>query len=196
MYEGGKCLNNEINLLLIDIKISNDASFEMLFKRMNKPVFALAFSIVGDKSLAEDVVQETFIRIKTKSNLYNEGTNGAAWIFQIARNLSLNLIKKRKFEVTIENNQSLEELFLKHSPSGDKSKEFDISLEKFLLQEAFTKLNENERQIIILYAVSGLKHKEIAKLLGIPQSTERWYYIRALGKLRKILSSQSNCEME
>lgn len=189
-------MNNEINLLLIDIKNSNDASFEILFKRMHKPVFALAFSILGDKSLAEDVVQETFIRIKTKSNLYKEGTNGAAWIFQIARNLSLNLIKKRKFEVTLENNKSLEELFIKHSPWGDKSKEFDISLEKFLLKEAFTKLDENERQIIILYAVSGLKHKEIAKLLGISQSTERWYYIRALGKLRKILSSQSSCEME
>ncbi|NLM59789.1 MAG: sigma-70 family RNA polymerase sigma factor [Clostridium sp.] len=65
-----------------------------------------------------------------------------------------------------------------------------------MLKEAFTKLDENERQIIILYAVSGLKHKEIAKLLGISQSTERWYYIRALGKLRKILSSQSSCEME
>jgi RNA polymerase sigma-70 factor (ECF subfamily) len=190
-------LNNEINVLLIAIKNANDSSFEILFKKMHKSVFALAFSILGDKSLAEDVVQETFIRIKTKSNSYLEGTNGVAWIFQIARNLSLNILKKRKFEVTIlKDNQSLEELFLKHSPSSNKSKEFDISLEKFLLQEAFTKLNENERQIVILYAVSGLKHKEIAKLLNIPQPTERWYYIRALGKLRKTLSAQITCEME
>jgi len=131
MYEGGKCLNNEINLLLIDIKNSNDASFEILFKRMHKPVFALAFSILGDKSLAEDVVQETVIRIKTKSNLYKEGTNGAAWIFQIARNLSLNLIKKRKFEVTLENNKSLEELFIKHSPWAINLKNLILAWKSF-----------------------------------------------------------------
>lgn len=188
-------MNNEINILLIEIKNSNDSSFEILFKKMHKSVFALAFSILGDKTLAEDVVQETFIRIKTKSNSYLEGTNGVAWIFQIARNLSLNIIKKRKFEVAIsKDNQSLEELFIKHNPSSDKSKEFDRSLEKFLLQEAFTKLNKLERQIVILYVVSGLKHKEVAKLLNIPRPTERWYYIRALGKLRKILSAKTTCE--
>jgi RNA polymerase sigma-70 factor (ECF subfamily) len=175
-------LNNEIDILLSSLKSANDSSFEILFKKMHKPVFAFAFSILGDKSLAEDVVQETFIRIKTKSNLYLEGTNGVAWIFQIARNLSLNLLKKRKYEVTFEDNELLEELFFK---------DFDLSLEKFLLKEALTKLNKNERQIIILYAVSGLKHREIAKLLNIPQSTERWYYIRALGKLRKALSSKT-----
>lgn len=164
---------------------------------MHKPIFALAFSILGDKSLAEDIVQETFIRIRTKSDLYLEGTNGVAWIFRIARNLSLNLLKKRNFEVTgLKDNRSLEELFLKSNSSINRSGEFDVSLEKFMLQQAFTKLNDKERQIIILYAVSGLKHREIAKLMNIPQSTERWYYIRALGKLRKSLSEKINCERE
>ncbi|MFN7252343.1 MAG: RNA polymerase sigma factor [Anaerobacillus sp.] len=184
-------MKNDVNTLLTEIKGANESSFEKLYIKMHKAVFALALSIIRDKSLAEDVVQETFIRIKTKSNSYQEGTNGPAWIFQITRNLSLNLLKKRKCEINIfNNNNSIDELILKQNSSKDRPQEVEMFIERYLLQEAFTKLNENERQIVILHAVSGLKHREIAALLNISQVTERWYYIRALEKLRKILSNQ------
>lgn len=184
-------MNSEIDKLIIGIKNDKDSSFEKLYNKIHKSIFALAFSIIGDKSLSEDVVHETFIRIKTKSNSYLEGSNGKAWIFQIARNLSLNILKNRKFEVnTFIDNVSVEELSFKNNSSKNESPEFDTCLERFLLKEAFKKLKSNERQIVILYAVSGLKHKEIANMLNISQSTERWYYIRALRKLKKILSSK------
>ncbi len=161
----------------------------MLFKKMNKSVFALAISLLGNKSLAEDVVQETFIRILTKSETYADGTNGIAWILQITRNLCLNLLKKKKYEVNIFEDIQIEEFsHINNQISEGKINEFDIALERFLLKEALLKLNENERQILILYAVSGLKHHEIADILNIPRSTERWYYISALRKSKKFLS--------
>lgn len=97
--------------------------------------------------------------------------------------------KEEKYEVNIFEDIQIEEFsHINNQISEGKINEFDIALERFLLKEALLKLNENERQILILYAVSGLKHHEIADILNIPRSTERWYYISALRKSKKFLS--------
>ncbi len=179
--------NKEINDLITEVQNRKDHSIEILFMKMNKPIFALAISMLGDKSLADDVVQETFIRVKTKSNMYLQGTNGVSWMLQIARNLCLNILRKRKYEVNIFSELTDENLAISLN-SNNANKDFDISIERFVLKEALRKLNEKERQIVLLYAVSGLKHYEIADLLNISHSTERWYYMLALRKLKKILS--------
>lgn len=162
---------------------------------MSKAVYALAFSILGDKSLAEDAVHETFIRIKLMNDSYVPGTNGIAWILRITRNLCFNALKKRKFEVnfpTNEENRNLENIIQQNQSTDcvyNKKNELENTIDRYVLKEALNKLKENERQIVLLHSVSGLKHHEIADLLNIPKATERWQYSSAIGKLKKLLKN-------
>lgn len=179
-------LMKNVDRLIIDVKNGNKKGFTLLYKNMCKAVYALALSTLSDKSLAEDAVHETFIRVKLMANTYTSGTNGVAWVLTITRNLCLNILKKRKFEVDYpsddQSNNVIDVNALNH-----KKNEFENTLDKFILKEALSKLKEKERQIVILHSVSGLKHREIADLLDIPQATERWQYSSAIAKLRKLL---------
>ncbi len=188
-------MNNEIDNLITKTKSGNLIEFELLYKKMCKAVYALAFSILDDKLLAEDAVHETFIRVKLMAASYVSGTNGVAWILKITRNLCLNILKKRKFEVNfpvdgqIPNMGDISQINQGIVSTHDKKNEFENSIERFVLKEALNKLKDNERQIVLLYSVSGLKHHEIADLLNIPKSTERWKYSSAIGKLKNFLKN-------
>jgi RNA polymerase sigma-70 factor, ECF subfamily len=175
----------EVNYLIIEIKKSNDLAYEKLYGIMAKSVCSLAFSILKDKYLAEDATHETFIRVKSMSSMYIENTNGVAWILTLTRNLCLNILKKRKQETSSIINMD----FYKNN-----NESFENSIEKYLLREALNKLNKIERNIVLLYSISGLKHREISSILEIPRATERWYYFSAIKKLKIILERSQKCE--
>ncbi|RCX16082.1 RNA polymerase sigma factor (sigma-70 family) [Anaerobacterium chartisolvens] len=188
-------MNNEIDKLITNVKSGNLNDFALLYQKMSKGVYALAFSILGDKPLAEDAIHETFIRVKLMANSYASGTNGTAWVLRITRNICLNVLKKRKFEVNFSTNEqspgfeSIDHISQKPEYAYDKKNEFENSIERFVLKEALNKLKDNERQIVLLYSVKGLKHHEIADLLNIPKATERWQYRSAIGKLKNLLKN-------
>lgn len=149
-------------------------SLAELYATLKKPVFVFALSILQDYQEAEDVMQETFLRVAAKSSDYRPGTNARAWIFSIARNLSLDILKRKKPVALTED----------VADSGNFEEKAASAIDFLRMLRV---LNENERQIVVMHFYGGLRKAEIAKLLGVPSANVRVTYGRALKKLKNSL---------
>lgn len=178
--------NNGKSLAHLDeeliVRIGNDdiTAFEELYRLTDQTVYAFILSILKNPQDAQDIMQDTYLKIRSAAHLYKKQGKPLAWIFTIARNLCL--MKLRTASRT--SDTSMDEL--EDSSYFASSDEHHVE-DRMVLQAALDILAEEDRQIVILHAVSGLKHHEIAKSLGMPLSTVLSKYNRSLKKLKKYL---------
>lgn len=166
--------------LIVRIAENDMLAFEELYRLTDQTVYAFILSILKNPHDAQDIMQDTYVKIRASAHLYKKQGKPLAWIFTIARNLCL--MKLRASGKT--SDTPLDELEDSHYfASSDQNKSED----KIVLKAALEILSEEDRQIVILHAVSGLKHHEISKSLGIPLSTVLSKYNRSLKKLKKYL---------
>ncbi len=172
--------------LLQEIAGGSQDALSRLYEQAAAAVYGFALSILKNPHSAEDVMQETFLQVFSSASSYQGKGKPMAWILTIARNLSLmKLREQKKFAQT-----PLEEMWdLQSEDKGLKIKE-----DKLLLDGVLQILTEEERQILMLHATSGLKHREIAEMLKLPLPTVLSKYRRALLKLQKRLKEDENSE--
>ena len=159
-------------------RIGNDdmEALEELYKLTERTMYAYVLSNVKNHDETLDIMQETYIKIMASAHLYKPMGKPLAWMFTIARNLYLSKLRKEK------NEMNLDSEILEDDVNFSYVKDYD---DKLILETALNILNKEEREIILLYAVSGLKHKEIAESLGLKLSTTLSKYHRALKKIRE-----------
>lgn len=173
--------------LIIDesifIKIAeNDlAAFEEFYRATERTVYAFILSILKDHDDTLDVLQDTYLKIRGAAHLYQPMGKPMAWVFTISRNLAMSKLRlKKRSDVTqvsdIENDISF-------SYVSDRE-------DRLILQSALKILNDREREIILLHAISGFSHIEIAQNLDMNLSTVLSKYHRGLKKLRKHITAQ------
>lgn len=167
--------------LFVQIGQGDVGAFEKLYIQTERAVYAYVFSILKNPEDTQDIVQDTYLKIRAAAHLYQPQGKPLAWIFTIARNLTHNLQKKNGRSIYLED--------------GDLENNKDLSYvtdvtDRLILEAAFKLLSEEERQILLLHALSGIKHREIAKSMGVPLSTVLSRYHRSLKKLRKFLAGQ------
>ena len=173
--------NEEQNQLLTEdmfLKIGNGdkQAFEYLYIHTYQAVYGFLLSILQNREEAEDVLQETYIKIREHALSYKNKEKPMAWIFRIARNIAyMKLRRKKKFFMS-----SIDDMEIAVEFSDVSNME-----DRMVLENAFRVLNLEERQIVILHAVSGLKHKEISSIVKKPLSTVLSKYNRAIKKLEK-----------
>ncbi|HBG44093.1 MAG TPA: RNA polymerase sigma factor, partial [Firmicutes bacterium] len=160
------------------IGAGDPSAFEELYHLTEKTVYAFLLSILRNHDLAQDIMQETYLKIRSAAHLYQPQGKPLAWIFTIARNLAL--MELRSNERYVNTEFSLMENDINFSYVSDHD-------DQIVLQMALNVLNKQEREVILLYAVSGLKHREIASSLSVPLSTVLSQYHRGLKKLKKYL---------
>ena len=163
-------------------RIANDdkAAFEEFYRATEQTVYAYILSILKNPQDSQDVMQDTYLKIRSAAHLYQPQGKPMAWVFTIARNLCLMKIRSNSRI----NKSAIEDL----ENSLDYSTTHNGQVEdRMVLNCALSILSEEERTIVILHAVSGLKHHEIAKNLDLPLSTVLSKYNRALKKLKKTL---------
>ncbi|MBQ9827732.1 MAG: RNA polymerase sigma factor, partial [Lachnospiraceae bacterium] len=140
---------------------SRDA-FCQLYEEAAGAVYAYALSILHNRDDADDVMQDTFMKIRSAAHLYRPMGKPLAWIFTITRNLCLMKYRSQK-RISPEPAEGITE---------GKAFEAITDLEdRMVMETAFKVLKDDERQIIILHAVTGMKHREIAEIMGSPLST-------------------------
>ena len=157
------------------------AAFHALYALASESVYAFALSILRSREDAEDVMQDTFLKIRSAAHLYRPMGKPMAWILRITRNLCLMRLRQRKHLA----DAPPEEL----CPAIDADEIGDLE-DRLTLETAFRCLTEQELQIVMLHAVSGMKHQEIADLLEMPLSTVLSKYHRSLRRLRARLEEQ------
>ena len=166
----------DLDLCISKISRQDRAALEELYRAFSKPIYRFSLMMLRDPSLAEDAMQEAFIRIMSYSGTYKLGTNARAWIFRIARNSCLDVAEKR-----IPTGDGDEAERVPHD-GGIESVATAVAVE-----DAVAKLTPAEREILSLHIYSGLKQTEIAKVLGISYVKVRSHYKYAIQKLRKEL---------
>lgn len=145
-----------------------------LYQQTRTAVYGFALSIVQSPQDAEDVLQDTYIRLYASAPAYRPQGKPMAFVLTIARNLSLMKLRQRGRTAELS-----EEGWAALPASSGLAQE-----ERLLLQSCMSRLADHERQVVVLHAVAGLKHKEIAQLLHLPLSTVLSKYNRAIKKLK------------
>lgn len=162
--------------LIIRMAAGDGAAFKELYEETASAVYGFALSILKNKHDAEDVMHDAFIKVYTAAVTYKPMGKPLAWILTIVRNLCYT---KMRAGSVCEDISEYEDL----TSSGEQ----DSVLDKMILQEALSKLEFEERQIVVLHSLTGLKHREIAEILELPTGTVLSKYNRSIKKLKKQL---------
>ncbi|HCX03996.1 MAG TPA: RNA polymerase sigma factor, partial [Clostridiales bacterium] len=122
-----------------------------------------------------DILQDTYLKIKSAAHLYKPMGKPLAWMFTIAKNLYLEKIRKEKRVVDLKDEYIENSINLSFVSDPE---------DRMVLETALEVISDEEREIVMMFAVGGMKHKEIARNLDLPLSTELSKYHRALKKLK------------
>lgn len=158
--------------LLVEIANGDNDAFVEFYEQTKRGVFSFLYSYLNNYAAVEDVMQTVYLSVKLNIRQYRAGTNGRAWLLQIAKNLALNELKKRK---TTEYKDGLIACSDRQEPSGEIND---------LMKRVLT---EEERRIIILHVLWGYKHREIAAIIGLPTGTVTSKYKRSINKMQQAL---------
>ena len=172
----------DIEKCILSIANGDIEALERLYSAVRVAVYGFVLSIVCDAVLAEDITQDAFIQIYNKAALYRAGTNPMAWVITIAKNLAYDTLRKGKKVCFMETKDKQETI-------GVEEQE-DIKFSRCEIEEVLSKLPIDERKIVILKAVSGFTHSEIARMLNLSEGTVKWKYYRALKKLSETIGGE------
>jgi RNA polymerase sigma factor (sigma-70 family) len=154
-------------------------ALESLYRELRTPVFAVALAITADRALAEDILQEAFVRVYARARTYRPGSRPRAWVVAIARNLALDAVRRRTRERATS------------TVAAPALVENQVVAELHVMS-ALLDLDTTERQIVALHDLAGLTHAEIGRELGLPAGTVRWKYRVALRRLESALEGSWN----
>ncbi len=164
-------------MLISKIAHGDRSALAALYERYREAVFGFALSSLRDRDLAEDALQETFLQVWTAAQRYIvRGKCPVTWLLGITKNVARTLRRKQ--------------LTLLDEDAPEIPETLDRYLEvenRMVTRTVLGKLGEPDREIVMLHAVAGLKHREIAQMLELPLSTVLSKYNRSLKKLRSLL---------
>jgi len=176
--------------LIADYLAGNEKSLEILIKRYLKPIYSFVYRYVGKEQEAEDITQETFVRAWRHLKRFDRNKSFKTWIFAIAKNVSLDFLKKKKtiplskFE-NEEGENKLIETFVDPSPLPQEILE-KADMGK-MLNMAMEKLSPSYRMVLFLHYNDHFTFREIAEIFGEPLNTIKSRHQRAILILRKML---------
>lgn len=170
------CTVNDTDIL--DVAENNDGALHRLYDKTYKSIYGFALSITKDPHDAEDTVQEVFVAIMKSSHTYSPKGKPMAWILTLTKNLSFSKLRKRKNDLSLEESLNQNE---------NAFADIDSIETKMIVKSLMQTLSDEERQIVTLKVLSGLKSREIGQILGIPLNTVLSKYSRALKKLKNQL---------
>jgi RNA polymerase sigma-70 factor (ECF subfamily) len=167
-------------------------AFRVLVHAHQKKVFALAYSFFRNKEDALDLVQETFLRVYQKIDLFQDGRRFEAWLLQIARNLCIDYYRKhygkrREAEVST----PVEDLPIADKRADGETRAADL---QDVLSRCVDRLAERQRTIFIMRHYNQLKIEEIARILGISPGTVKSLHFKAIRNLRVLLGPHLGCQ--
>ena len=157
---------------VISLRRQDDKAFETLFHTYAGLVFSIAMGLLGQKSAAEDAVQEIFFKAYRALPDF-KGEKLAPWLGRIAHNHCIDLLRQTKREVPTAT-VPVEDLQLYQSNSAIEE-----------LPDFIASLSLIEREVVILKKVEGLSYKEIALLTGKKEGTLRNMVLKSLQSLRE-----------
>lgn len=170
--------NKIIEKSLKKLAKGNTDAIAEIYDIANASLYGYILSFLKNPVEAEDVLQDTYIKICQSAGMYHSMGKPMAWIYTIARNLSLMKLRSQSKYADIEDFE------WEHLSEGNP--DFHVE-DRDVLEAALSKLSKEESQIVMLHAVAGMKHREIADMYDMPLATVLSKYNRAIKKLKTLL---------
>ena len=158
--------------LLRRIATGDREALALLYRRESSSVYGYALSILRNEEDAEDALQDCSVSLWKNAGAYRGGS-ARSYILKVVLNLARVRLRQRSRSVGPPDEERFEEI-----------RDVDTPFRRLILKECLASLDEDERQIVVLHAASGLKHREIAQITGLPLSTVLSKYNRSIKKLQ------------
>ena len=172
-----------------------EAAFRELVRRYERPVFSLIYRMARDRETAEDLAQETFIKVLNHIDRYRPEFKFSSWLFKIANNVAIDYLRKRQLDtVSMDGSPHAASASEAEATSFDVGAIQETPLEELesrelgtAIERAIARLRPEYRSCIMLRHVEGRSYEEIAATLDLPLGTVKTYIHRARHELRQAL---------
>lgn len=172
-----------------------EAAYRELIHRYERPVFSLIYRMVRDRALAEDLAQDTFVKVLNALESYRPEYKFSSWIFKIANNVAIDQLRRRELDTLsldgAPDARTKEEIEATALQAVDRTETPLAELESRelggIIEEAIARLRPEYRACILLRHVEGRSYEEIAEALDLPLGTVKTYIHRARHELREYL---------
>ncbi len=176
-------------------KEGREPAFRELVRRYERPVFSLIFRMVRNRELAEDLAQDTFIKVLNNIDRYRPEFKLSSWLFKIANNVTIDHLRRRQLAtVSLDGSPHAATAAEAQATSLDVESRGQSALEVIesrelgsAIEQAIGKLRPEYRSCILLRHVEGRSYEEIAATLDLPLGTVKTYIHRARHELREAL---------
>jgi len=173
----------------------NEAAYRELLHRYERPVFSLIFRMVRDHALAEDLSQDTFVKVLNALDSYRPEFKFSSWVFKIANNVAIDHLRRRELDTLsldgAPDARTKDEVEATALTAVDRTESPLAELESrelgSMIESAIGKLRPEYRSCILLRHVEGRSYEEIAETLDLPLGTVKTYIHRARHELREYL---------
>lgn len=170
-----KISEKKLSKAVEDFPTGSAEAFHILYKEYNRKVYRFCLRMLGNEEQARDAFQDTFVKVYEKSDQFR-GDNFKSWLFTIARNHCLNIIRSNKEEA------SFDESF--HEPAKSNHEDFG---KRDFIKKAIDSLPDSLREAVILREYEDLSYREIADVMNIELSLAKVRVHRARNLLREML---------
>lgn len=173
-------------------KQGSEPAFRELIRRYERPVYSLIFRMVRNRELAEDLAQETFIKVLNAVHSYRPEFKFSSWVFKIANNAAIDHLRKRELDTLsldgsphAQTPEMIEATTLQIAERGESALD-EVEHRELgrAIEAAIDGLRPEYRSCILLRHVQGHSYEEIAEILDLPLGTVKTYIHRARNELR------------
>ena len=178
--------NSDVDLIH-SILAGDDSAFACLVEKYRKQVHALAWRKIGDFHIAEEITQDTFLKVYEKLSTLKNPNHFSGWLYVIATRKCLAWIRKKQIETEpIEDvdTEMLEDNAYSQYVAGEKIK-FNIDSQREVVKKLLAKLKESERTVMILHYFGEMTCEEISRFLGVSPSAIKSRLSRTRQRLKK-----------
>ena len=173
-------MHKDNDAALVDGCIRGDRrAMSQLVGQYQKPVFNAAYRILGNRDDAADATQTVFLKVFEHITDYDKKYKFFSWVYRIAINESLNQVKKRRSQESLDDSQA--------SPWQGPAEELDTARLCQKVQDALMLLNDDLRTVVVLKHISGCSYQQIAGILQLPEKTVKSRLYSARQLLKKTL---------
>lgn len=166
----------EFEACVRQIQDGDKNGLKQIYQAYGGLMYAVIYDMTGQREDAQDLVSDFFIRLWDRADTYRFGGKHKAWLMTIARNMTIDFLRKQRREIAVEELPPVQE------EGVDFTEEVVGNLS---LREAMSLLKPGEAEVIDLKVLGGFTFQEIAKMTEKPMGTVSWLYRQGIKKLRK-----------
>jgi RNA polymerase sigma-70 factor (ECF subfamily) len=171
-----------------------DAVLSAVLPQYRRKVYSLAWSIVKDSAIADDVAQDVFVKVWRSLPSFDGRASFSTWIYAITRNAAISALRQRRQQVSLQDEIVLAEAETELAARAPEAQEERGAAEEERLATALANLPEKQRQVVTLFYLQGRSYDEVAEMLAMPLGTVKTLLHRARGQLAQAMGDAQSPE--